>query len=406
MSSTQALPLSATPAAAGQGYNFALGYLRAFLVLLVVAHHSALAYLLIAPPAPASLLVQPPWWQAFPVVDAHKWPFSLLFVSFNDNFFMALMFLLSGLFVSSALARKGVSRFLGDRFLRLGAPFLVIAAIVAPLAYYPTYLKTLDPTGLTGYAHQWLALGRWPSGPAWFLWVLLAFDAIAAILFALAPKRCESAGRFLSPVLNQPITLFACLALLSAAAYVPMALIFHPLSWTTAGPFTFQTSRILHYFVYFLVGVVAGSRGIDNGILAPSSKLARCWPLWMLVALACFAAVSVLTVASQWSPAHPLLLQVAIDGSFALSCAAISFAFLALFLRFANIRSRVFSSLTVNSYGIYALHYAFVSWLGYALLPAAMPGSAKFAIATVSAVLLSWATSAALRCIPAIARIL
>src|SRR5215467_13007348 len=44
---------------------------------------------------------------------------------FNDTFFMALMFLLSGLFVWPSLERKGSARFLRDRTLRLGVPFAV-----------------------------------------------------------------------------------------------------------------------------------------------------------------------------------------------------------------------------------------------------------------------------------------
>ena len=52
--------------------NPALGALRAALTLLVVAHHAALAYISWAPPAPASLLVEPRLWLAFPVVDAAK----------------------------------------------------------------------------------------------------------------------------------------------------------------------------------------------------------------------------------------------------------------------------------------------------------------------------------------------
>ena len=49
---------------------------------------------------------------------------------------MALMFLLSGLFVWPSLERKGGARFLRDRVLRLGVPFAVAAGILMPLAYY------------------------------------------------------------------------------------------------------------------------------------------------------------------------------------------------------------------------------------------------------------------------------
>jgi hypothetical protein len=128
-------PMASTTATAGS-YNLAVGYLRAFVTLLVVAHHAVLAYCPFVPPAePASLLPQPRWWQGFPVVDSHRWAGWQLFVGFNDMFFMALMFFLSGLFVWTSLERKGTSTFLKDRLLRLGVPFVLAAAVVAPVAY-------------------------------------------------------------------------------------------------------------------------------------------------------------------------------------------------------------------------------------------------------------------------------
>ncbi len=80
-------------------YNVAIGYLRAFITVLVVAHHAALAYHPFAPPSPATLVAQPRWWQAFPVVDSQRWSGFGWLVGFNDVFFMSLMFFLSGLFV-------------------------------------------------------------------------------------------------------------------------------------------------------------------------------------------------------------------------------------------------------------------------------------------------------------------
>src|SRR5487761_610432 len=123
-------------------HNLALGYLRGFLVVLVLAHHSVLAYIASPPPLPGSLLDPVRWWRAFPVIDpnAHWTGFSL-FTGFNDDFFMSLMFFISGLFVWSSLRRKGAGTFARDRMIRLGIPFIVGAAIVAPIAYYPSYLQ-------------------------------------------------------------------------------------------------------------------------------------------------------------------------------------------------------------------------------------------------------------------------
>src|SRR5262245_33598115 len=71
----------------------AIGYLRAFVTLLVVAHHAVLAYHPQLPPAAASLLTPPQLWLAFPIIDTQRWPGVDVFTGWNDTFFMSLMFL-------------------------------------------------------------------------------------------------------------------------------------------------------------------------------------------------------------------------------------------------------------------------------------------------------------------------
>jgi peptidoglycan/LPS O-acetylase OafA/YrhL len=392
-------------AAPNEQYNVSIGYLRAFITLLVVAHHAALAYHPYAPPSPANLVAQPRWWQAFPVTDTARWSGFAALVGFNDIFFMSLMFFLSGLFVWSSLQRKGAAAFVRDRAVRLGIPFVVAAAFIAPLAYYPTYLTTASHTGVAGFWQQWLALGSWPAGPAWFIWVLLAFGCLAAALFLVLPKWGEALGRMTAGASRRPVLFFGLLIVVSAIAYIPMELKFNGFAWSSWGPFVFQTSRILHYFVYFMLGAGVGAPGIGKGLLAPDGKLARRWVMWAIVALVAFVAESAVAIAA-FSPHAPRLWEVAADGGFVLSCAATSFAFLALFVRFAKSRSKIWDSLTANAYGIYLVHYAFVSWLQYVLLKAALPAVVKGSLVLAGAVALSWAVTAALRRIPAVARVI
>jgi peptidoglycan/LPS O-acetylase OafA/YrhL len=405
MTETKVSLTNITPSVEATKYNYALGYLRAFIVVLVVAHHAALAYHPFAPPPPASLVPQPHWWAAFPIVDSHKWSGASLFVGFNDVFFMSLMFFLSGLFVWRGLVQKKSARFLRDRLLRLGLPFIVAAALLAPLAYYPTYLQTASHTGFAGFWNQWRALGEWLAGPAWFVWVLLAFDCVAALLFALVPMWGESLGRVISQVSRRPLAFFAALIVISGIAYIPMALIFSSISWTTFGPFAFQTSRPLHYLAYFLIAVGIGAWGLDRGLLAPDGKLARRWGLWVVASLLLFAVLAGVTIVGVTAHAQSQVWAAARDAGFVLSCAASSLAFLALFLRFARSRVGLLDSLSANSYAIYLVHYAFVSWLQSALLPASLPAVAKFMLVFFGALVLSWVVAASVRRVPAVARV-
>ena len=406
MSATFATIASTTSTRLPAKYNQAIGYLRAFIIVLVVAHHAALAYHPYAPALPASLLPQPRWWGAFPVVDPHRWSGAALLVGFNDLFFMSLMFFLSGLFVWHALTTKGVATFLRDRLLRLGLPFLAAAGILAPLAYYPSYLQTSGHAGVAGFWHQWLSLGNWPSGPAWFIAVLLAFDCIAALLFVLAPKWGPKLGALTSGADRNPAIFFVALIATSALAYLPLAHHFTSLAWWTFGPFGFQTSRILHYLVYFFMGVAVGEWGLNRGLLSIQGNLARRWPLWVAASVVFFIFSTVITIAAFKSWGRSPSLAIGMDAGFVLACAASCFAFLAMFLRFARSRSRLLDGLAANSYGIYLIHYAVVSWMQYVLVAAALPGIVKWLIVFPGALMLSWAIAESIRRNPAVARVI
>ncbi len=263
-------------------HNVALGYLRGFLVVLVVAHHSVLAYINLPMLQAKSLLPQPRYWRAFMVIDHRHSTAFTVFTSFNDIYFMSLMFFVSGLFVWSSLQRKGNAGFIRDRVRRLGIPFLFAAVVVTPIAYYVPYLLTTGAHSVAGYVHDWLAFGDWPTGPAWFIWLLLAFDLAAAALFALAPNFAEILGGLASNAREHPVRFFLLLVAASAAAYVPLSLVFDRANWTSIGPFQFQTVRLFHYAVYFLAGIGVGAYGIERGLLAPDGKLARHWGRWTL----------------------------------------------------------------------------------------------------------------------------
>jgi hypothetical protein len=116
-----------------------------------------------------------------------------------------------------------------------------------------------------------------------------------------------------------------------------------------------------------------GAHGVGRGLLAAAGALARGWASWIGPALAAFALSAAVLLASLAAmprggagPALSLLGAAA----FVLSGATISFAWLAVFLRFADTRSPVSDSLRANAYGIFIFHFACVSWLQLLLLHA------------------------------------
>jgi peptidoglycan/LPS O-acetylase OafA/YrhL len=376
----------------------ALDRARSFIILLVLVHHSVVNY------------------THFGSGDKMRWLGFDLVVLFNDSFFMACMFLISGLFVHDSLTRRGTANYLGHRAWRLGIPFLISIFVLMPIAYYPTFLRYhLPGTTDFNFLHFWwhtLNLGPWPSGPAWFLWVLLALDIIAAALWSVAPRVLVALGWAIVALRNRPVTALAGFLLVSVVAYLPMHLIFGDTSWLEPGgyPLPIQTSRILLYAGYFFIGVGIGTVSLKAGLLADNGEVARRWPVWLTFALLFYAAILLLVYAHHnWvanfnSP--PLSWQTGYGLAFALFSAAMTFAVLATSLRFAESKLGLLDAMRPSAYGIFLTHYIFIIWLQYAVYDYSWPAGVKVAAVFTGTLALSWGLTATLRRIPAVARMI
>jgi hypothetical protein len=387
--------------------SLALSNLRGFVILLVVAFHSVLAYLGSQPASQAPFDSPPYHWKAFAILDSERWFGFDLFRAFQYVYLMHFMFFLSGLFVWSSLQRKGGMRFLYDRCLRLGVPFVLGVYLLMPLAHYPVYRVTaVDPSWPAFWAH-WIALPFWPSGQLWFLWELLALNIVAAGLFWPAPRSGEFLGRLSGRAGDHPGRYFVVLAAISALAYVPLASAFKPWDWIQFGPFALHPGFALNYVIYFFAGLGVGAYGIERGFLGSAGMLARRWPIWVAGAFAGFLLWIIPTalIVQGWHTSVPGLELIA-DLGLVLSCAGTSFGLAAVFVRFATERWPGFDSLSDNAYGIYLVHYGFVIWLQYLLLGFALFAIAKGAIVFGTTLILSWVTTAAVCGVPIGARVL
>ena len=375
--------------------SIALSNLRAVVIVIVLAFHSVLAYLASLPAEPYDFTSAPYRWQATPIVDSHRWFGFDLFCAWQDISLMALMFFLSGLFVPGSLARKGSWTFLSGRLLRIGIPLVLVVTLLMPVAYYPAYAASATDPSIGGYWQHWMALPFWPCGPQWFLWQLLALDLLAAGLHRFAPGWTARLHRFGAVAEQHPLRFFAGLVAVSAIAYIPLELIYNPWDWKNIGPFSFQYCRPLLYSVFFFAGFAVGSHGLDRGLLACDGPLARAWGRWLAASIAAFVVWALPTSQMMDGETAPVAVQFASGLGFVLACASGSLVLLAICLRFAWERSRVLNSLSANAYGMYLLHYVFVVWLQYMLLPSALVAGGKAAIVFGGTLMLSWAAAAA-----------
>jgi surface polysaccharide O-acyltransferase-like enzyme len=127
--------------------------------------------------------------------------------------------------------------------------------------------------------------------------------------------------------------------------------------------------------------------------------LTRRWLSWLIASFAAFLVWIIPTALIVNGDSVPGLQFVADLGS-VLASVTISFAVIALFLKFAATPSPVLGRISVNAYPIYLVHYLFVIWLQYLLLGADWFALVKAALVFGGTLLMSWAVAALLSSIP------
>lgn len=392
MSHSATIGAEAHAAPRAKARNLSLDRARTFLTLVVLLHHAVIPYTYFGHTDPAS-------WAGFDVV-----------VLATDSFFMAMFFFLSGLFTWPGIARKAPSVFLRDRLLRLGLPFAIAALTVIPLAYYAIALRH-DP-GLSFTAFWWktITVGPWPSGPIWFVWVLLAFDLTASLLYRVSAHLVDPGNRVSLRGFDQPAVFWLLLVVVTAIAYVPALLYFGGSKWFELGPFSVQASRILLYFAYFFIGVSVGAANFDRGILSAGGQLPKQRWLWVIATLIPYCLMWGMIyikrdILGNPDP-QPHWYQAIYGTFFVLFSSSILLAILAFFLHKKSPGPNLLDRMQADAYGIFLVHYPIALWIQYALFDYSLPAIVKATIGFVLTVILSWGLTAALRKIPGASHVL
>ncbi len=230
-------------------------------MLLGVFLHAALAY---AQPAQTVWLATDR--SASVLVDASIW--------FIHLFRMGLFFFLSGYFAKVVIERKGLGRFVWNRCLRLVIPFVLfypflLGAMTVVIIFALSYLE--EPRGLMGMIAEAVkdSAGTQKRETLttmhlWFVYYLVAFSALGALLYKFKPMRVDV-------LLRRPVELLFCPLLLvpgAMAGGTPMAApeSFVPEWW----PFAF-------YGLFFVSGWQWRGREKGLEVLGPY--------VWLLLAM-------------------------------------------------------------------------------------------------------------------------
>ena len=363
--------------------------LRTALTVLVVVHHTAITY------------GSSGGWFYHEVESSLK-PSSLLlnlFCATNQAYFMGFFFLLAGYFAPSALERKGYTRFLLDRCLRLGLPLLAFGLLLAPL----TVGETTAAAGRgfwTGFANLWRNK-EFMNGPLWFTQALLIFSAGFCLWRALLGAPLDRTERAPKPV---PAYLWWLASAIGVGAAALAIRQFVPAGRNVIG---LQLGYFASYIFLFAIGVAAWRRDWLSQL-----SWMNAWP-W-LISLA--AAWPWLAVGAKLASAHANGRKVDFSGGH--TWPAILYAFwepfvawglitlwLLLFRKWMNRPSPLWSWLNRRAYTVYIIHPVVLVGLCLLLRGWPAPPLAKWLLVGPLACLACWLIADPLVRMPGIRRV-
>ncbi len=234
--------------------------LRVLMTVLVVLHHTVIAY-----GGPGG------WYYTDKTTNAPALIAMTLFVATNQAFFMGFFFFLSALFTEPSYIKKGAGRFVLDRLKRLGIPILFYSFVLSPVLNFIIYRYGRHQEAtfmqyLGGY-DDWL-----DPGVLWFVVALLLFTLVYVAVKQVYKMGQPAPGPFPS---NKAILLFALG--LGIASY--LVRIVFPVGWVLH-PLGFQLAHFPQYIALFILGIVASRRGWLRPI---DSKKGRRWIITALL---------------------------------------------------------------------------------------------------------------------------
>jgi glucans biosynthesis protein C len=284
-----------------------------------------------------------------------------IYQSFLQAFFMALLFFIAGYFAVASYDRKGCSRFIGDRAVRLGVPTLLYMLAIGPLTQY--FLSRSWGSG--GFGRQWLthlADGEWLSetGPMWFCAALLMFCIACGALrrSGLTEPRIPLVGDRRSAVLAA-----AFIAAMAVATFVVRIA-----EREGTAVLNLQLGDFPQYLLMFAAGALA-YRG-DWLASVPARFCMRFGTTALLLAVPLFAALIVLGGAVQGhTRAYSGGLNLVSAGKClweALVCIGMSLLILSLYRSVFDRQGSLARWLSSNAFGVYLIHPPIL--VGFALL--------------------------------------
>jgi glucan biosynthesis protein C len=370
--------------------EFHIDNLRILLTILVIIHHTAIAY----GASGGWCYVTPNTIQGAGMIGLS----SMLAV--DQAFFMSLFFFISALFTPISLEKKGTVKFVKDRLMRLGIPLLLTMLLINPSLLYGISVYT-NTTSADWATYVWGFVKNIPTAShMWFVLALLIFESIYLVYrkFYKGSIASKISDRIPS---NRTILIFVIVCSLVAFSIR----LFYPIGGRNFIGLQFGYFGL--YTIFYALGILASRK---NWLEKLSFQQARIW------GFAALAVIPLIVLAWISLIRDPSLFNQFIGGfhwrSFALAsweavvCVGISYFLLTAFKKYLNRSTEFFTNMAANSYTVYFIHPVIV--VGFTILFEQMSFSPSFTFMFVAAlsVIACFTISHLIRKVPGVKRIL
>nr|MCU0302298.1 acyltransferase family protein [Candidatus Nanopelagicales bacterium] len=307
-------------------------------------------------------------------------------VSLGSMFAMGLFFLIAGMLTPRPLQRKGPWRFLVDRAIRLGIPFLAYLLLIYPLAEWAGERD--------GPATQYLAdaLADPDPGPLWFVGVLLLFSMAYVAWRAVRPAPTER--RPLRPGLLVGLAVAIALGSIAVRLEFPI---------DSVQPFSAHIWQWPQCIALFVLGVMAGEQGWLQPVPRPYARVggwaALAGMAALLTAMASGADIEVFSGGLAWQA----ILTSCAEGVIAVG---FSLWILSLFQRRFDHAGPLATELGRAAFGAYVLQAPVLLACALLAQDLPLPPEAKFLVVAPAGIAASFGLAWLLTRVPGVRRVL
>jgi fucose 4-O-acetylase-like acetyltransferase len=339
-----------------------LDNLRSIIIFLVVLYHVGGVY------------ESTGMWGGFWIVDdpaTISWV-GIVGIAF-DIFIMPTMFLIAGYLTPPSLDRKGAQGFVTSKLKRLMLPWLLAVVTLIPLyKIIFLYSRGLPQENWTTYFHfnnpnsqNWL----------WFLPLLFVFNLVYLLLAKLNI-------RFDKFSLKWSVVSLFVISVISSMG-IGNWLGFR--SWTLTPVLDFENEKVLVYFLYFVMGVLA----FRQNLFAELPKKKTMYTIvnavgWLPVTVHIFVRIWPFFTPNpatfEITPLYRLIWWI----SFHSGVISMVYLMIETFWRYVDRSGRLWRTLGQNSYSVYITHVIILGIFGTLLMNTSLPVLAKYPLLIIS----------------------